>query len=53
MDQSIDHMSVEEMLETLFEVQMQLFAEQCDVLFGPMEDIAKAELFFGEDFEAA
>ena len=31
------------MLHTLFEIQMRLFYEQCDLIFAPMEDIVKGE----------
>ena len=38
-----ENISIEEMLHTLFEIQMKLFYEQCDLMFGPMEDIVKGE----------
>ena len=38
-----ENISIEEMLHTLFETQMRLFYEQCDLIFAPMEDIVKGE----------
>ncbi len=48
-----ENMTSEEMLKSLYEVQMKLFYDECDLLFAPMEDMMKADLFFEEDFEAA
>ena len=47
-----ENTTIEEMIQALFEVKMALFFEQCDLLFGPLEDIAKAEELSGIDFEA-
>ena len=41
------------MLHTLFEIQIKLFYEQCDLIFAPMEDIVKGEALNEGDFEAA
>ena len=46
-------LSIEEMLQTLYEVQMRLFVEQCEALFAPLEDILKAEELFVGDLETA
>ena len=48
-----ENITIEEMLHTLFEIQMRLFYEQCDLIFAPMEDIVKGEELIEGDFEAA
>ena len=48
-----ENISIEEMLHRFFEIQMRLFYEQCDLIFGPMEDIVKGEELIEGDFEAA
>lgn len=48
-----EHLNIEEMLQALFEIQMKLFYEQCDLIFCPMEDIVKAEELSEGDFQAA
>lgn len=48
-----ENTSIDEMLHTLFEIQIKLFYEQCDLIFAPMEDIVKGEALNEGDFEAA
>ena len=44
--------TIEDMLQQLFEVKMGLFFEQCELIFTPLEDIAKAEELKAVDFDA-
>jgi len=48
-----ENISIEEMIHTLFEIQMKLFYDRCDLIFGPMEDIVKGEALTARDIEAA
>ena len=47
-----ENSTIENMLHTLFEIQMSLFYEQCDLIFEPMEDIVKGEELMEEISEA-
>ena len=48
-----ENTTVEEMLQALFGAQMQLFYDQCELIFSPLEDIMKGEEIPAEEFEAA
>ena len=48
-----ENTSIEEMLRTLFDIQMRMFYDRCDLIFAPMEDIVKGEALHAGDFEAA
>ncbi len=48
-----ENTSIQDMFHTLFEIQMKMFYDQCDLIFAPMEDIVKGEGLTEKDFEAA
>lgn len=48
-----ENTTIEDMLEALFGAQMNLFYDQCELIFSPLEDILKGEELSEKEFEAA